>query len=91
MEKDGASKHSSAYMTPLTMLPWPCACYAGLVPRPLFSLRERKGEKEAWDTLYVGVSTEIVNCIVKHIVNENSRKKCHGNLNWPAGHSYIAV
>ncbi len=31
------------------------------------------GEKEAWDTLYVGVSTEIVNCIVKHtvIVNKN--------------------
>ncbi len=23
------------------------------------------GEKEAWDTLYVCVSTEIVNCIVK--------------------------
>ncbi len=25
----------------------------------------RKEEKEAWDTLYVGVSTEIINCIVK--------------------------
>ncbi len=39
------------------------------------SLRERKG---TWDTLYVGVSIEILNYIVKHtvIVNENT-EKCH--------------
>ncbi len=50
-------------------------------PRPQadFSLRERKGEKEAWDTLYVGVSTEIVICIVKHtvIVQKNVTEMAH--------------
>ncbi len=47
-----------------------------------FSLRERKGEKEAWDTLYVGVSsTKKVKCIVKHtvIVTNNLKHRTTSN------------
>ncbi len=49
---------------------WKSTLHVALFPGRVF-LRERKGEKEAWDTLYVGVSTEIVNCPVKNTVNVN--------------------